>query len=564
MRKFIIAIVLPFQIFITAPVSFYYVNRAEINFKLIDVFPVLLVLVGVVAALLYLLLLLVSKKQIMYMILSGILVGFGLTVWVQSQLLIWNFGPLDGRGIPWKEWAIHDYFELILWLVILAFSIYLALRRGVLFNQFSILVGALAFLSIAVAYVESDEVSTKPGLNNDIFEFHPTNNTIVILLDTFQSDYFEKIKNKWPEEVKFLDGFTFYRNTISSYPTTAPNLPAIFTGQVYRNEKPFSEFIHNSYAESNLSKKFHDIGYDASIATVSSTVILGSRALTEYLNQGQRFQLKSVASLLDYGLFRLLPTYFKNEAYRDGDWLLSFIIKGDYPPDYHGVDIRFLEILEEKALVNVNSKKNGSFRFYHFAIPHDPWRVNENLKYDSLLSGEEGYERQARGALLLVRRIIERVKSLGIYESAEFIVMSDHGTLSISPVGWASLSDKDFVEIEQATQSSALALLLHKKPGAEFFGIRTHDAALYNRDLGCLLTFTNLEKSAQCDDVMNALKGQQRERIFYNYNWRHISWGAEYMPPMTEWVTSGHAYDSRSWRIGDFRYSKGQKHKVLK
>ena len=555
-KNFLIAVVLPLQVLITAPLSFYLGNHAEINFELTDVLPILLMLLGILIALLFLILHVFRKQQKIHSILSGVLVGLGVAVWVQSQLLVWNFGPLDGRGIPWSEWALHGYFELILWTAILAFGIFSSIWQKKIFDQLTTLLVVLAFLSIGGAYVNSDELKPKRKVSNSIFEFHPRSNTIVILLDTFQSDYFEKIKNENPEEVEFLDGFTFYRNTISSYPTTAPNMPAIFTGQIYRNESPFKEFMQGAFAESNLIEKFQSIGYETSIA--GAPLVPGRSSLASYLNQGKRFSRESVAFFIDYGLFRSAPTHFKNKVYRDGNWLLSFITKGGYPPDYHGIDIKFLELFEERARVN-NINSRGGFHFYQFMTPHLPLRVDENLDYDASLSGAEGYERQARGALLIVNRIIERLKSLGIYDSSEIVVMSDHGTLSIPLVRTQSLVNK---EVTSSTLSSALVLFLHKKPNSDFSGVRVNDAPLYHYDLECFLIAHKQDNFNRCDEVNNALAGEARERVFYFYNWEHRYWGEEYMPPMTEWFISGHAYDPRSWNTGNFRYLDGQRQKI--
>ena len=44
---------------------------------------------------------------------AGFLLGFSICVVLQSQIFLWEFGPLDGREIKWETWAIHGNIELI-------------------------------------------------------------------------------------------------------------------------------------------------------------------------------------------------------------------------------------------------------------------------------------------------------------------------------------------------------------------------------------------------------------------------------------------------------------------
>jgi hypothetical protein len=52
---------------------------------------------------------------------SGItitLFTFGFLFWFQANVFNWNFGPLDGREIPWKSYTPLGIFELFVYGVI--------------------------------------------------------------------------------------------------------------------------------------------------------------------------------------------------------------------------------------------------------------------------------------------------------------------------------------------------------------------------------------------------------------------------------------------------------------
>jgi hypothetical protein len=504
-------------------------------------------------------LLVVGKLRRGVALLSGLLVGSALAVWVQSQILIWNFGPLDGRGMNWEGWRLHAYGELAIWSAAILFGLYVFLRRQD--SAYRLTTNALLILgviSIILAYFDAPETVHVDRDEMDAFTFHPTNNVVVVLLDTFQSDYFDRILEDYPNEAEPFDGFTFYRNTISSYPTTAPNIPAIFTRREYRNEVPFKEFVQNAYESFDLAESFLRFGYEVKSVGASTLPNIRPGALTmeTVLQAVSVDRARFALLLLDYGLFRALPTALKPYVYRNGDWLVSFGLRGDYPPDFHGVDLRFLSALESHSSLSAG-ESNGSFSFFHFAIPHSPWRVNENLAYDPSLIGESGYLRQARGALKLTGRILDKLRSLGIYDSSEIFVISDHGTLSIPPLSRGERWAPDFHEVPTLVQSSALALFLHKPASHAAEGLKIDDAPLQLKDFVC---FTKARTDdIACDDFDDAMAGRRRVRTFLFYDWKHENWQSEYLPAMTEYLVSGHAYDPASWRQGDVRYHLGER-----
>jgi hypothetical protein len=117
-EKLMIAILPPFMLFLVAPLTFYYGNINEITFTLADVWFSIAGLFFASSLFLFLLLTATSKLKRIYLVLSGLLLGLSVAVWVQSQLFVWDFGPLDGRGIDWAQWSMHMGVEFLVWLVL--------------------------------------------------------------------------------------------------------------------------------------------------------------------------------------------------------------------------------------------------------------------------------------------------------------------------------------------------------------------------------------------------------------------------------------------------------------
>jgi len=543
---------LPFMLFVVSPLSFYFSNVNEVNFTLTDVFlPVLAILI-VSSLIFFLLQILIVKIKFVYPVFSGLLLGFALCVWIQSQLMAWDFGPLDGRGVEWSRWSNHAAIECLVWFLMIAVCIYIALFKKKMMSGLLSFCLVIGIGSCVLSYINSPaKNSERTGGSstqwNNVFHFHPQNNVIVILLDTFQSDYFELISKEHPDEVNFLEGFTFYRNTISQYPTTCPSIPAIMTGQIYENLEPFVDYERKAYANFSLVKAFGDKGYASSYFGPQNF----QSVLEKYSFSTEPFW----SYFTDYGLFRSLPIIGKKHVYNNGQWFISYYLRGKYPPDHHGRDVKLLELLEKKASIKDDNK--GCFRFFHFYTPHLPLLLDEQLHYKTKLSGSEGYESQARGALKIAQRIIEKLHELGIYDSSEIVIMADHGTYSMPPLQRSNDSLNDmFSDIPLRVRSSALALMLHKKPWARG-RLVVNDTPLYVHDLMCILGVKGWKN--KCSEFNPATKEGHRKRRFLFYDWKHEHWQKAYMPPITEYFIDGHAYDINSWHEGRFRYDAGKK-----
>jgi hypothetical protein len=181
--------------------------------------------------------------------------------------------------------------------------------------------------------------------------------------------------------------------------------------------------------------------------------------------------------------------------------------------------------------------------------------VDEELNYNEKLSGADGYERQARGALKIAKRIVDKLHEMGIYDSSEIVIMSDHGTLSVPPrnrqANFSILHD-----IPEKVQSSSLALLLHKEPFASGEMV-VDDSPLYHYDLACLLRAAN--DNIDCSSFEAAINTKNRKRRYLFYDWKHEYWKRDFMPAMTEYFVDGHAYKASAWQEGNYIFEPGRK-----
>jgi hypothetical protein len=550
----LVACTLPFMTLIVPGLSIYLVNRNEIAFDLVDVALPLTGLFLVISALLYFLLYFCRRFSTVPGIIAGLVVGLSIAFWVQSQLFVWNFGQFNGKNIAWEKWKINMLIEGITWVAIIAVTLIGFVKRKRNFERaivMSIYFLGLASVFISILHAEKKiEYKVADSEVKGIFTFHPEKNVLIILLDDFQSDYFDFIVKNYPREVKELDGFTFYRNTISRFPTTKASLPSIINGTLYRNEKPYYDFVLASDDHFNLIHAYKNRSYRTCFVGQLQGVypdVISMENLAYRLSDSYFYP---TLEYLDYDAFRALPIFLKPLIFNKGNWFFTFLTRTKYPPEDHGTDVRFLEMLEKRASVDSNSK--GTFKFMHFYIPHAPFRVNEQLQFDPNLSGEKGYLKQTRGAVNLASRILKTLKRIGIYDHTEIIIMADHGTGCLSAINRTSYYDALNL-IPPCVQSSSLALLLYK-PANSRGKLLTSDVPLELTDLPCILGLP--VNDSVCREYKMALSGAKRLRTFYYYEWQHEYWGNNFLPPITQYIVSGPSYDPDSYSPGKFIYTE--------
>jgi hypothetical protein len=550
----LVACSLPFMVLVVAGLSIYLANINEVAISLSEIFLPLAGLFLVISAILFLILFTFRRFPVVSGILTGLIVALSLAVWVQSQLLVWKFGQFNGQDIAWEKWNLSKFIDGAVWVVIIVVCLDIFIRRKQKVER--ALVTGLYFLglvSVLFSFLNAPVKNAEkvdPSASRDIFSFHPKKNVLIILLDDFQSDYFYSLAEKYPGEIQELDGFTFYRNTISRFPTTKTSLPSIITGVPYRNEKPYQKYLADSYAHFNILQAYRAQSYSTNFVGQLVNIFPDIVSMEKVRNKTSYLYLYPVFEYLDFGVFRALPSFFKPAIFNHGNWFFTFRLRKKYPPGQHGADVRFLELFEGCA--TVDSKNKGTFKFLHFFIPHAPSRVNENLEFDPSLHGEKGYIRQTRGAIRLASRILIKLKKIGIYDQTEIIIMSDHGTGNLEALSRKADYNDAVSEIHPSVQSSSLALLLHK-PANSKGNLKISDVPLELTDIACLLGLhTN---DTVCSDFYSALEGKPRLRKYYYYEWQDEYWDSYNLPPMTEYIVSGPAYDPESYSLGEFTYT---------
>ena len=142
---------------LTGPGNLFLANSSDFTLGLRELylFTAPLFVLGMIAA--YALFLLAPRM--LRPRLAAIFFALAALVWVQSNILIWNYGPLDGRAIVWKDFDEYGYLDLGIWIGVLVAAIWnprVFLKPAKTFSAI-VLIASLAILGISAVSQPSVE-----------------------------------------------------------------------------------------------------------------------------------------------------------------------------------------------------------------------------------------------------------------------------------------------------------------------------------------------------------------------------------------------------------------------
>ncbi|MBR0148792.1 MAG: YidC/Oxa1 family membrane protein insertase [Lachnospiraceae bacterium] len=420
-----------FTLFVYAPAEIYLKNSQEFWFTYIDMCSVFaeIAIIGLLV-----LLWVLYRFPRFITIIHGVLLGVALMSFVQGNVLPYDYGVLDGTAIDWSRYEFRSIYNTIIWALVVISVIVIFCKNN---KALSVLIWKLSYvvlfiqvitLAIGMSGVKNtvkDDVNGYISTQNE-FNISSKKNTIVLVLDAFDSGLMQDLIMEYPQEVEqALCDFTYYPDTVGASGNTSNSVPIYLSGIVNDASKPLAEYMNEAYANSPLVTELSLHDYNSGFYLTSHLVAPTIKPAAD----NYKVQRIKVNGQLGIGVLFMKLTAFKYMPHvlKPLFWMytgqfsnMKLIESTDV---YNTSNFIFYDKIQNEGF-SLDSEKE-CFRYIHINGTHVPYNMNENCEY--LPDGDSTEVAQARGCLKMVKMFCDSLKSCGAYDNAAIIIMADHG-----------------------------------------------------------------------------------------------------------------------------------------
>lgn len=570
------ATILVIQLFFFMPLTLYVGNTSEFAVPFSAAFRIWLPLAVIMAGGLTLVVMLLpgSLSRVYFSLVAALSV----LVWLQGNLLVWDYGLLDGHVIDWQAESWRGWLDIGIWLTVLVAVAAFSRRLGPPVIRIAVAIfllqGALSGYSWAqynAELAQRPRTADASTLEN-VLRFSSQKNVLQIIADGFQSDIFAELMAEEGTGQRLraaLDGFTYFPENMGVFPYTHMSVPAIFTGQIYRNHLPIDEYMDSTIGRKSILSAAMDAGYEVDLVVPKATLAdlyRRSPSTNFYPIKGQRhissteFEYQTAARLIDLSLFRVTPHFFKKHIYNDQLWLVqSMIADRDYLTLHFFSHSQFLESMAENLSAD---RPVPVYKVVHVMLSHRPWVATEQCRYAgrTLPTARETVKNQARCGLIEIVKLLESMKRLGIYDDATIVLMGDHGAW-VPPRGTKVILNPDGKSVDHINPnilSLSVPLLAVKRPG-DSGPLKANDAPTWIVDTAATIAdVAGLGAQFPGTSVFRLNGEEPRKREFNVYNYRRGEYSGEYLTPIEEFAITGSVVDAASWSYVSTHYPGGR------
>lgn len=532
----------------------------------------------------------------------GLVIAFGLACYLQAMLLNFGLPAADGSHLSLIDHLPATIASALVWIALFAGALFLSAARPAAMRAAGCLVAlALAVVQcagvVSLALDASRDSSSGESLScteDGLFELSPGHNVVVIVVDTYDTDYFDHVLEQYPEQAGSFEDFTYFHNTTGSLIPTAYAIPYLLTDELPRTDETFDAYRQHRYERGAFLQTLAERGYDIGIYSDSMGLDFepdsSSEVAAATINVMPERELHfntagALASLAKCALYRDAPWIAKPLFWYYTDELNNAMARSDDAASndhvaYRIDDASFMRSLSETGLQLSGegaepeagfsptdgksheeslpaagdagaagdaaldspasaAQPGGSFRFIHLLGAHYPYTLDE----DGMFVGEENasFDSQLQGSLAIVGAYLEQMKQLGIYDTSTIIVTADHGK-------WY-LTDQDI-------QEPSCPLLLAKPARSHAEALRISEGSLHREAMAITdvpashldidaTIYSEIGADTEAQGVpLFSLTDAPRSRVYYET----LSNGTRNFA-IREFAIDGHALDFSAWSL---------------
>ena len=446
-------ILAPFTFLLFAPVEMVVRNTVALWFTWTDVFPLLLVTFAICLLILCFIGFILPEKGRKYHV--ALIFGLGIALYVQGNILPIDYGALDGRPVDWSSYSTYAIVNTFIWVVLLLAPIILTRFWFAITKKVMIYITCIVLIVqvVTTVYMIVQSPATTSAMqmiatDEYLHTVSSEKNIVVFVLDSIDTSHMNTLLEEEPSLKEELNGFTFFDNTIGMFPKTMGAVPHILTGEAFRNETTFSEYLDWAFSETSLYRTLHEQNFSILIHTVTSLI---SPIIMDYVDNINEVEwiindrTAMTISLLNFAGLRYTP-----HVVREAMWMSFSDFDMHRTPNSGGESFvwensKFYDTLMQGGL-DVLIDRNV-FSFIHLAGIREP--IDRDVV--ALPDGRvPSFEERARGSIQLIIDYLSEMKNLGVDDNTLMIVMSDHG--------WEQLLQRPLFLIREPNNTSPLKI----------------------------------------------------------------------------------------------------------
>lgn len=276
------------------------------------------------------------------------------------------------------------------------------------------------------------EGSLEPGSPEaKVFEFSREGDTVIVLLDTIQSDVFAEVLEDHPGYREALTGFTYFWNTVGESPTTLMSMLPIYSGRPYGGGSISARY--DGLRQDSVFADFEKQGYESMLLGIS---IMGCPAAScgnvkKLINVPEiESDLSEYLELVELGLMRAFPTFVHESWYNRGSGRLRAFLP-HIPVNHAHQSIAAIESIASGFEVSDGPQ---NLKVLHLLGAHPPITLNERCRAVSVKGKRRHtYKDLVECNVRTFIKFVEALKAGGIYNELALVLMADHGETTKAP-----------------------------------------------------------------------------------------------------------------------------------
>lgn len=525
-----------FNLCVFAPLESYLANISEFWFSLVSFLPFIILVFLIIAALIFLTVFLLPKK----LKLIAISLVFSATVglYIQGNFLTKGYPSLNGEAIPWGQMYGKGIINTIIWIVVFALPIVIMFFKKDVFKSAikfaSIVIIGLEIVTLSTMLFTTDLSKNTPNVDKiyfsteNQFNFSKKENIIMIVSDTFESNYLERALTEFPELKKDLTDFTYYPDTTGVSTMSYLSMATLMTGSIYPTKGDLYDGMNTCYEDTSFFSSMHknkfDVNYYTDSAYVSKKLFKNvDNVKSERVSTNVK-SIKRVTTLLyKFSFFKYAPHFVKPIFVIDTAEFGKAQEDSGYPT-YVFDDKKFLA--QSKTQMKSDAKKR-QYSLFHLAGIHAPHNADRNLEFiehDHNVSYNDRRYEQSLGQIKILKEFIQQLKDKNLYDNTTLIYTADHGHQNrFNPVFMIKPKD-EHSEFKQSTAPIS----------------QVADLIPFIRDLA--------SGKGKDSEIYTVDSNMPRERFVYNYIGKNFDYAKENIV-RSKISVNGKANDINSYQI---------------